>query len=428
MSAYIKSLSKPIVIVGLGKSGEAAKRLLLLSGASSQNLFTFDLKAPADFNDGFAMLNSLKPGTLVVSPGVALSTDWIQFAKNQGTTITSEINLAVSVLTTEKVIGITGSLGKSTTVATLGHAATYEDPNAFVGGNLGTPFATYAADVLEGRSRAKWVILELSSYQLENCDQLQCEFSAITYLTPNHMERYQSLEEYYKTKWSLFGRTRKMGFMNEGGGDLIGWAQGQSAKIELKTTNPDIKDLKKYNFADAKLIGSHNQENIALAASIAEAAGWKFESVLRLKDFAGLEHRMENLGFINDVRIINDSKATAIDSVKTAVQSALENCNGTLWLLLGGRDKNLPWEDLAFLKNNEKIRPLFFGEAKQIITNKTGILAPTFDRLFEATKYAQENATSGDTILLSPGGTSLDEFKSFEDRGNHFKQWFKRST
>lgn len=427
MSTYIKSLSKPIAVVGLGKSGEAARKLLLAHGLSNSDIITFDDRASADFNDGFKMLTEAQPKTLVVSPGVPLASPWIQFAKNQGCTITSEINLACSVLKSEQIIGVTGALGKSTTVATLGHAATIEDENAFVGGNLGTPFAQYAVDLAAGRKRARWIILELSSYQLENCDLLHCQFSAITYLTPNHMERYSSLDDYYSTKWSLIKRTTQAAFLNKFGGDLVNWSTQQKSPVPIMITDPNQDNLKEFDLHKARLIGSHNQQNIALAAQIAIAAGWSRTSICALTDFAGLEHRMENLGLINGVRFINDSKATAIDSVITAYKSAKESSQGDIYLLLGGKDKNLPWEDLRFLKQDVQCRPVLFGQCRETVFTKSHLSGPSFEHLEDAVKYCLQHSKSGDTVLLSPGGTSLDEFKSFEDRGNSFKRWIPKT-
>lgn len=423
MTNYIKMLPTPICIVGLGKSGEAALRLLLLAGVARQDIITFDGKAAADFNSGAELMSSRHPKTLVVSPGVPLATDWILFAKKSGCTIISEINLACSVLNHERIIGFTGSLGKSTTVAALGFAALNEDPNAFVGGNLGTPMATYAADVLEGRVRAKWLILELSSYQLENCDSLVCDYSAITYLTPNHMERYGSLEDYYLTKWSLFHRTKITGFINAQGGDLLSWSHNRSAAIPVAVVNPSDASLHEFELEKALLIGKHNQQNLALAASIAIAAGWKKSAIHSLKDFAGLAHRLENLGVIDGIRYINDSKATAIDSVITAVKATLEDSsNHRTHVLLGGRDKNLPWQDLKNLATESSLAFYFFGEAKEIAQTKSQLPGKTYANLREAILACKQSARPGETILLSPGGTSLDEFKSFEDRGDFFKK------
>lgn len=408
----------------MGKSGSAAKRLLLASGVQQSDIFTFDSKEQGvDFNDSHEMIRAVSPQTIVVSPGVPLSLDWIQSLKNEGTFVTSEISLAASCITSEKIIGITGSLGKSTTVSILGAGAKAIDPNAFVGGNLGFPFADYACDViLNKRALAKWIVLELSSYQLENCSELNLESAAITYLTPNHMERYQGLEDYYQTKWDIYKLSKNPLILNKHGGDLENFSKDKNQSYVFSDINsPEIKS---FNLKEAALIGSHNQDNIALACKIALQLGWNHSAVQAMKDFTGLEHRLENMGDISGVRYINDSKATAMDSVLTAVLATHESRkqNSRIFVLLGGKDKGLPWETLGGLKKYPDMEFVFFGDARIVGQKKSLLPGRAFSKLYEAIEYCTQNTKNGDTVLLSPGGTSLDEFKNFEERGNFFKR------
>lgn len=426
MNEFIKNLKTPIAIVGMGKSGEAAKRLLLSSGISPTDLTCFDSKlSSADFNDPEIMMLECKPRTLVVSPGVPLATPWISTARSNGIKITSELSLACSVLTTEKVIGVTGSVGKSTTVSLLEAGLKTFSETAFVGGNLGIPFAEYAADLVENkRLHADWVVLELSSYQLENCEGLALDFSAITYFTSNHLERYDNIQHYYDTKWKILSLTKNKMLLNREGGDLIEYSKSNFSD-QIQIISKDDSQLQSLNLKEALLIGQHNQDNLALAAGIAIEAGWPSSSIEGMKKFKGLAHRLENLGVHKGVRFINDSKATAMDSVLIAATAAFDTLekNGSLFLLLGGKDKNLPWEQLNTLSNLKGINFIFFGECRDIAKNKSRLSGPSFPKLNEGLQYAMDHAQNkGDTILLSPGGTSLDEFKSFEDRGSFFKQ------
>jgi UDP-N-acetylmuramoylalanine--D-glutamate ligase len=419
----------PVAVVGMGKSGDAAKKLLLLGQVPEMSIATFDAKAlSANFNDPKKLMDEFQPRTLVVSPGVPLSADWIQSAKKQGVLITSEISLACLCLEQEKIIGVTGSVGKSTTVSLLGAGLQAFSEWGFVGGNLGTPFSTYAAEVLEGRQRADWVVLELSSYQLENCEGLKLDFSAITYLTPNHMERYAHLTEYYDTKWKIKSLTKETLFLNTQGGDLIEYA-GQKTPEKVQSISKSDSNLAAWNISEARLIGQHNQDNIALAVAIAMSAGWPDSAVFAMKSFGGLAHRLENLGSINGVRYINDSKATAMDSVLIAVQAAVDSQGpqGDIWVLLGGRDKNLPWEQLEKLSEHTQCKFVFFGECRQVAQSKSDLNGESFPSLGEALGFIEQKKQIGDTVLLSPGGTSLDEFKSFEDRGDFFKRRALRS-
>ena len=424
MATDIKTLKKPIAIIGMGKSGEAAKRLLLASGLKSQDFFTFDQRAPgANYQDASTLMIDVNPQTLIVSPGVPLSTDWIQQAKDRGVTITSEISLACSILKKEKLIGVTGSVGKSTTVSILGAGLSGFSKSYFVGGNLGTPFADYAADVLlKERERADWIVLELSSYQLENCEGLQLDYSAITFLTPNHLERYPSLLDYYETKWKILGLTKNKLVLNSKGGDLSSFS-ASLPDSKLLFADRDNFEFQRFHLPSAKLIGSHNQDNLALAVAVAMQAGWPEASIEAMKDFRGLSHRLEYVADVRGIRFINDSKATAMDSVVIAVEAAASHRaeSGKLFVLLGGRDKNLPWEKLETLQTTPNCEFVFFGECREIAQAKSKLPGHSFATLHLAMPYCLNAIRSSDTLLLSPGGTSLDEFKSFEDRGDYFK-------
>ncbi|WP_413576451.1 UDP-N-acetylmuramoyl-L-alanine--D-glutamate ligase [Bdellovibrio sp. HCB290] len=426
MSQYIKNLKVPIAIVGMGKSGDAAKRLLIACGVSSENILTFDGKLDsANYSDASKLMSEGKPQTLVVSPGVPLAAPWIKDAQSKGIAITSEISLACSCLSTEKLIGVTGSVGKSTTVSLIQAGLEAFSKTGFVGGNLGIPFASYAADVVEKkRPVADWVVLELSSYQLENCAGLQLDHSAITYFTSNHLERYDSIEHYYQTKWNILGITRKTMLLNSEGGDLIEYSKGKTPTPQLKIISKNDSDLQSYQLQKAQLIGQHNQDNLALATALCREAGWPNSAIEGMKNFKGLSHRLENLGSIKGVRFINDSKATAMDSVVIAATAASDTLvsGGTLFQLLGGRDKNLPWEQLSTLSKLPRAEFVFFGECRQVAQTKSGLAGNSFARLDEAIEYVLSKVKSGDTVLLSPGGTSWDEFKSFEDRGDFFKR------
>lgn len=425
MNEFIKNLKTPIAIVGMGKSGEAARRLLLDLGFSAQSVLTFDGKLPtADFNDPEALMSKAAPKTLVVSPGVPLTSAWIQKAQSQGVKITSEISLACACLEQEKLMGITGSVGKSTTVSLLGAGLEAFSKTGFVGGNLGIPFSQYAAEVLEGqRPRADWIVLELSSYQLENCENLSLDFSAITYFTSNHLERYDNLEHYYQTKWNIHSITKKAMLLNSEGGDLVEYSKKKGRDESVKVISKNDSVFKDLHLEKAQLIGQHNQDNLALASALALEAGWPREAIEGMKNFKGLVHRLENVGTFKGVRFINDSKATAMDSVliaSTAAHDTLAN-GGKLFLLLGGRDKNLPWQDLMPLKHFQSVEFVFFGECREVAQKKSLLPGSSYPQLNEALEHCFKKAKSSDTVLLSPGGTSLDEFKSFEDRGNFFK-------
>lgn len=415
-------------IIGLGKSGESARKLLLRQGADASEIVTYDDKAPgADTRDPQTFAKFGQGDTLVVSPGVPLRTPWIREALARGVTLTSELGLACAHLASEKLIGVTGSVGKSTTIALLGEAARTVDPHAFVGGNFGVPLCDYALGVLSGeRPRARWLILELSSYQLENCEPLRLDLAAITALSPNHLERYESLDEYYETKWAILRRTAGLCLLNSKGGDLASWATKHPGPWRL--VGPEDAIARELHLENARLLGRHNQENLALAAEIALAAGWGAASIGAMKNFDGLAHRLQNLGTRRGILFINDSKATAMDSVLSAVHSIRPQvpAGHALHLLLGGKDKNLPWEQLAILASLANVRTTFFGQAGAIAQTKSGLTGARHDALESAVDEILRIAKAGDIVLLSPGGTSLDAYKSFEDRGQKFEEHLNR--
>jgi len=417
ISESLKKIKFPVVIIGMGKSGHSAQNFLLKTGFDKDQILTFDEKTDLNLTSNlksWSDIKNLNPGTLVVSPGVSLQSQNIQNLIKQGWALSSEINLATSVLTDEIIIGITGSVGKSTVTSLLGVGAKFEDSNAFVGGNLGTPFCEYAISQIENKPKAKYIILELSSYQLENCRQLKLNYSAITYLSANHLERYLSLHEYYMAKCYIGKQTSQFCIINSASADLLKY------KKEILCTTIEAPILSE----KIKLIGKHNLENYSVAVALAKKCKWSDNAILEMKNFLGLPHRLETVGEFNGTLYVNDSKATAMDSVLVAVSAVAEKIqpHKKMHLMLGGKDKNLPWQDLEILKTQKNIQVYFFGECANVAKNKSSLNGIVFKTMLTALEDIFLKTTTGDVVLLSPGGTSLDEFKNFEDRGHIFKK------
>jgi UDP-N-acetylmuramoylalanine--D-glutamate ligase len=425
------NITSPVGIFGQGLTGKAIFRLLSFWGLSQDDLVLFDEKSlPVGVSlADFIVAQGFK--TLVVSPGVPLDKPELQSFREKGGRITSELELAWSGLEKEKVIGVTGSVGKSTVSALLHTGLKKVDPATFLGGNFGFPLADYVADVLMGRrARASWVVLELSSYQLENFASLNLAGGILTSLLSNHLERYPSREVYYNTKWTLVDKTNGPVVLNRSGFDLESFSRGKSHGqllwADRKTLNLIDQSLNARLLKESPLLGSHNQDNLALAACLLQSLGLA-DCILEMNSFRGLPHRVENLGEKGGVQIINDSKATTIDSVQQAVATVLPRLSAgkKLYLLLGGKDKNLPWEELSNIKDS-RIVPVFFGEYGSSAKTKSKLTGEVFLRLSQAIEFSTAKATKGDFILLSPGGSSLDEFKSFEDRGDFFRSEIAR--
>lgn len=418
---WIKKLALPIAVIGLGKSGTSALKLLKAVGFADSDIITYDDKDPAAQIAKPESLAFKNPKTLVVSPGVPLHLDWIKNLIANGAFVTSEISLAASIISSEKIIGVTGSVGKTTVVSILNAGARQQDPHCFVGGNIGTPFCEYALHILLGNPRASWIVLELSSFQLENCRGLKLNYSAVTFLSDNHLERYDSLEHYYNTKLAITTLTDSMCVFNQASLDCVVYSERSKCAYYLASASNDLSQSERLKI---KLIGAHNHDNFAVAHKLAKLADWSSASVEKMYHFSGLSHRLESVGTFGGVHFINDSKATAIDSVLVAVGGCLEKITTPkkLILMLGGKDKNLPWQNLSFLKTDQRIEFVFFGACGAHAQLTSKLPGPVFLNLSQALQYCLKTARIGDTILLSPGGTSLDEFKNFEERGDFFKK------
>jgi UDP-N-acetylmuramoylalanine--D-glutamate ligase len=273
---------------------------------------------------------------------------------------------------------------------------------------------------MKGGPAANWVILELSSYQLENCAGLRLKHSIITFLSANHLERYKTIEDYYQTKFLITGITDGICVLNKTSDDCVKYAHLSGCEYRLVNS---ATFSKKDFLNELALIGSHNKDNFSLAAEMAILCEWPPECFVTMTRYKGLSHRLEFVATINGVTYINDSKATAMDSVLVAAKGCLEALTpeNKLFLLVGGKDKNLPWEQLSVLASNETVTPVFFGQCGELAKSKSDLSGEYFEHLGSAVHYAMRRARTGDVVLLSPGGTSLDEFKNFEERGDFFK-------
>lgn len=418
------------LIVGMGKSGAAARELVLgQAGNSPESVKTFDENpaAVADFHSVTEALG-MEPDFLVLSPGYPRTKPLVQaFLKRRGEThLLSELDLGYQALLklgkpAERFIGITGSAGKSTAVAALARALEAAQKKVFLGGNFGIPFCGYVIDVLKGRrARADFVVLELSSYQLESL-KMGFEIGAITSFSRNHLDRYESLEAYYESKASLWDRVSGALILNPESADLAQWFADSFYRDDRRLWWASSRA-----WTGQKLLGKHNEQNLNVVAEILthlQMPAISFESLL---EFEGLPHRLENCGFRDGVLFVNDSKATTIDSVLVAVEALRGICLGTMHVLIGGRDKDLPWSDLQRLGQYPKVRAWFFGESGEKAQTASGLAGQRLGRLEEFFEKHRPELRPGDVLLLSPGGSSLDQYANFEERGRDFKSLVNR--
>jgi len=342
-------------------------------------------------------------------------------------------------------IGIAGSAGKTTTITLVGQMAKEAYPNAaYVGGNIGDPLINYV-DQMKPTDLA---ILEVSSFQLEQMS-LSPNVAAVLNVTPNHLDRHGTMEAYTAAKarilefqsardtavlgrddpgaWGL--RSKVKGFLHTFGFSQIGQdGEGtyyHDGLLYLYEHGVDIPLLRREQIL---LRGNHNVMNVLAAFAIGHAAGLPLDAMLAAaEEFRGVPHRLELVRELHGVRWYNDSIATAPERSMAALRSFQE----PVVLLLGGRDKDLPWEDLAALIREHVDHVVLFGEAAEKIERAIARPAAgqrpfSLDRaqgLHQAVLQAAEIAEAGDVVLLAPGGTSFDEFRDFEERGEKYRLW-----
>ena len=346
------------------------------------------------------------------------------------------------------VVGITGSAGKTTTTTLVGRIANtgYQGGRVWVGGNIGDPLIAY----LDEMQRDDLAVMELSSFQLEIMTAAP-HIAAVLNVTPNHLDRHDSMETYTAAKARILEYQTSTDIAVLGHEDPGAWALAEKVKGKLYSFGmSDVPDAQSsvYLKGDAvyfrngeveaevmntdciSLRGQHNLLNVLAACSISAAAGLAGEAMRAgVEGFTGVPHRMEFVRTWGGADWYNDSIATAPERSMAAIQSFDE----PLVLLAGGRDKNLPWEEFAALVRERVDHLILFGEAAGVISQAIG--APGSDAdgwslsitkcrgLEEAVRAASELVEPGAVVLLSPVGTSFDEFRDFEERGEAFRQW-----
>ena len=415
------------LIVGAGRSGIAAAKLLLHHGAHVE-LFddqhepqlsyykNSDLVGHERLVTSFGQAPSLALANyeaLILSPGVSLEHELIKQAHESGLKIMSEIDCAYNFLSNLpklKIIGITGTNGKSTTTVMIEHILRTAKMRAFACGNLGVPLCELALKAHQ--EIIDYLVIELSSFQLENTHNLKLDAAVLLNITPDHLDRYDNIYKYQQAKLKILDLLKpinNISIVNHNLQNLV------TNKLGIKFfDHQDIFLLEKIT-----IHGTHNQENALAAFLLTQALGISSEHIFSgLNSYIPLPHRCELVGRKNNIAYINDSKGTTV----VAVTKALSLSEGPVHLLLGGKAKG---EDFSAL------RPEYFpnicgyyvfGEAEpEIIRALDTPKARPYTNLAAAFKSAQEHATAGDTILLSPGCASYDQFKDYTERGKLFR-------
>lgn len=381
---------------------------------------------------------------VVLSPGIPPTHPLVISAQSQGVEITNEAEIAFSLLDIP-VIAITGTSGKSTVTTLIGKMLQSSGFNAYVGGNIGNPLI----DAVECSENFDFIVAELSSYQLEQIHSLSPRVAVWTTIAPDHLERYGSMQNYIKAKRKLlelcspsttavlyrdnpytfdFGRDK---LLDERRMSLI-WFTEKEGLDETGASYDDhhsqftvIHENEVYGFdlSNMKMLGRHNIRNLMAAACAVLDVGAKKEAVQKIIDtYPGLPHRLEFIRELRKVRYYNDSKATNTIAVE---QSLNQFDDGTVVWLAGGKDKAIRYEGLAPLIEKKCAYVFYFGEARDRLAKEIPLKKVKFEKvekLEDAIQEAASRAGEGATVLLSPACASFDAFKSFEARGDLFRE------
>ena len=423
-------------VLGLARSGMAAAEALLASGAK---VTAWDRRhQPREALEGRATLadpmtlDLAQFDALVLSPGVPINTHPLaERARAAGVPMIGDIELfalARPELPPHKVIGITGTNGKSTTTALTHHLLEQAGMPARLGGNIGLPIL--GQDPLE---EGGVYVLELSSYQIDLTRSLACEAAALINITPDHLDRYEGFSDY------AFAKARLLAMQGSGQFAVFGCADAPTNAVQMAEAarRPEGRAdcvtmdwLEPHRSDWPSLQGPHNFQNAAIAAALAMEMGLSQAQVLDgLKSFPGLPHRMERLGEFGGVLFVNDSKATNPASAAPALAAFPPSPDKRIHWICGGEPKG---DDL------DECAP-FFGNVAAAYT--IGDAGPMFARLLkdamptencellaEATARAVKAAKPGDVVLLSPACASFDQFRDYEARGDMFRQVVARLT
>jgi UDP-N-acetylmuramoylalanine--D-glutamate ligase len=442
---------KNVLVVGLARSGVAAARWLSDHGAA---VTATDMRGPEAFPKVIPDLLSRKIGLelglhrestflrqdfIVVSPGVPADLPVLNLARQKGIPVVPEIEVAGWFLK-GRLAGITGTNGKTTTTTLLGKILEASGFSTFVGGNIGVPLLS-AVDL---DPPASVIVSELSSFQLETIGSFRPHVAVLLNLSPNHLDRHANFETYIAAKARIFCNQTKDDYAILNADDdnvmrLVPSIRSQrvlfSRRRELasgvfvsdgtvlyRVQNLEVALMRT---SEVSLPGDFNLENVLAGSAAACVLGVEFSSIRRaVREFSGVEHRLEFVREIRGVDFYNDSKATSVN----AAAKALSTFERGVHLILGGKDKGAPYGPLRSLMKDRVREVLLIGAArKQIAGDLAGAVEIVeAGDLETAVRTASERAKPGDVVLLAPACSSFDQFENFEHRGRVFKELVER--
>ena len=440
---------KKVLIIGAARSGIAAAKFLHERGAvvalnDQKELERWSDEARALQQIGIGLVPGEVPSWLldqldlvVVSPGVPSNIIPIRYAERAGAEVIGEVELAFRYLK-GRVIAITGSNGKTTTTSLIGRLLEDAGFHVQVGGNIGTALIS----MVESSRDDGWTVVEVSSFQLETIKQFRPTIALVLNVTPNHMDRYESFTDYAAAKHQIFMNqaATDVAVLNADDPTVASWESGLKARVLKFSTK---RELEKGLFlrgdelvarmdqeevvlraGEMKLRGLHNVENALAALAAGMAAGAPLNSMREtVRRFEPVEHRLEFVREIQNVKFFNDSKATSVDATLKALEAFAPD-PGKVVLILGGRGKKAPYAPLADLIKAKVRKLVLIGEDAETIARDLGDFAP-IERatdMKDAVTLSFNAAERGDVVLLAPACASFDMYDSFEHRGKVFKE------
>lgn len=437
---------KRVLVVGLGKSGVASALFLHRRGA---RVSVSDAKSPEQLrNEIPALLDAgitvetgqhgdrtfREQDLIVISPGVPFDMPQLARARERGIPIIGEVELAFRFLK-GNIVAVTGSNGKTTTTTLAGDVIAASGRDTLVGGNIGTPVITF----VDSATDQSWIVLEISSFQLESIESFRPKIAAVLNVTPDHLDRHYSFENYTAAKARVFQNQTEDDFavLNVDDPTCVAIAKKVKSRVYWFSRQREVErgacvrgkeivwrdgkgDEGILPVSDISLKGAHNLENVLAAVCIGMLVKAEPAAIRRaVEEFRAVEHRLEYVGTVRGVEYYNDSKATNVDATIKAIQSF----PGRLHLILGGKDKGSDYTVLNELLSQRAKRVYTIGAAAAKIESQLrGIEVLHSETLEAAIKRAGEVAEAGDIVLLAPACASFDQFDSYEHRGRVFKE------
>jgi UDP-N-acetylmuramoylalanine--D-glutamate ligase len=443
---------KKVLVVGLGKSGLAAALFLRRRGAQvtvsdvrSAEALAKEIPALIEAGimvetGGHGLLTFRRQDLIVVSPGVPMDTPELAQVKSFGLPVIGELELAACFLK-GKILAVTGSNGKTTTTTLLGEILTAAGLPTLVGGNIGVPVVA----LLDSSTDETWSVLEVSSFQLETTEKFHPSIAVILNITPDHLDRHGSFENYARIKERIFAQqtaedvlvlnadntpceeaasravARVYWFSIEHPVPQGAWLESGYV-VYRSAKNAAVEKI--MPLSDIPLKGAHNVENVLAAVVAARQAGVPAESIRSsVEKFEAVEHRLEYVATRNGVEFYNDSKATNVDATAKAVAAFSDGIH----LILGGKDKGSPYTVLSDLLR-QRVRAVYTigAAAAKIESDLRGVVTiQSCETLDKAVAAAAAAARPGEVVVLAPACSSYDQFDNYEQRGKVFKQLVK---